>query len=206
MTQPIKINKVFLAMLIGLALVITFSGCAERAPSQKFEDTEVVARINNYRLTVGDFKGDPAFKFAPKGLTLDPSEMKERILESIITKKILLQEAQGENVDKDKAFMKEIERYWEQALLKLLLKKKAEKLSRNVVVSQEEIKREYEKMLKEEGEGIGSFEKNTPGIKVDIYHRKAQKALNEWIGNLRKKASVRINRGVLEKIDIKSED
>jgi len=205
MAQYTKTNKSFLAILFGLALVITFSGCSKRAPSQK-EDTEVVARISNYRLTVGDFKDEAAFTFIREDLMSSPSEAKERVLENIITKKVLLQEAQKENFDKDKAFMKEIERYWEQALLKLLVKEENEKLSRDVIITQDEIKREYEEMLKEEGEGIGTLEQNAPGIKKDIYQKKIQKALNEWVENLRKKASVKVNREVLEKIDIKPED
>ena len=51
------------------------------------------------------------------------------MLDQLINKNILIQQSQSENFDKDEVFMKEIQRYWEQALLKLLIKKKTAEFS-----------------------------------------------------------------------------
>jgi len=66
----------------------------------------------------------------------------------LINKKILIQEALKLNFDKDKTFMKEIERYWEQALLKLLFKIKSDELSRTVRVDDFEVRQAFAKMRK----------------------------------------------------------
>lgn len=103
-------------MWLILLMVMTgfiVSGCdrAEKTSNGK----DVIAKINSYTMTVEDL-----LDAAPRAM----GRTKEEILDELITKNVLIQEAQKENFDKDKAFMKEIERYWEQALLKLVIKKK----------------------------------------------------------------------------------
>jgi len=88
-------------------------GCGR--PKNPGADDKIIAKINNYTLTAGDFR-DSAAKMM--------GGTKEAVLDELITKNVLIQEAQKENFDKDRAFMNEIEKYWEQALLKLLIKKK----------------------------------------------------------------------------------
>ena len=90
----------------------SLSGCG--APKTPAPEEKVVAKINNYDMTAGDFRD------AARAI----SGTKEQIMEELIVRNVLVQEAQRENFDKDRAFMKEIEKYWEQALLKVLIKKK----------------------------------------------------------------------------------
>ena len=47
-----------------------------------------------------------------------------------------------------------------------------------------------------------SFEKMAPFIKSDIRKRKTEAALEDWINSLREKASVRVNKKVLNEIRI----
>ena len=120
-------------MIAALAL----SGCGKQ-PAGK--NGEIVARINNYELTVEDFKSEVDPILAKRYMTVEPDLAKKALLEDIITKKILIEAAQKENFDKDSVFMKEIERYWEQALLKLLLKKKIDELSQQGIPADDEKK------------------------------------------------------------------
>ena len=87
---------------ILLALIVSFAmaGCCCRSENKKIPERAVIARINNYDLTVSDFEDEVA----------NPDKSKEEALDELITKKILLQEAQRESFDKDAKFMKEIER------------------------------------------------------------------------------------------------
>jgi hypothetical protein len=96
----------------------------------------------------------------------DAVKAKEDALDKLITKKILLQEAQRESFDKDQKFMKEIERYWEQALLKLLINKK-----------------------------IDDFSKKLPAdLSVEDRQKMLQDELTKWVSGLRASAKVRIYR------------
>lgn len=106
-------------VIIAVAAQLSFFGYGCCKPERSLPEDKVLARINNYTMTVDDFRGSAR---AIGGT-------KEEVLEELITRNILLQEAQKQNFDKDKAFMKEIERYWEQTLLKLLIKKKTAEFS-----------------------------------------------------------------------------
>lgn len=107
---------------------ILLAGCGKCYEAQETGDTRVVAKINDYQLTVDDFKNETDITLARRYLSGDPRGVREAVLEDLIIKKVLLQEAQKQDFDKDKKFMKEIERYWEQALLKLLIQKKTSEL------------------------------------------------------------------------------
>lgn len=155
-------------LILGIAVIAVSSlilfGCGSGV--SKKEDSKIIAKINNYELTTTDFKSeiDPILA---KRYIKDPAKAKDELLDDLITKKILIQEAQKQNFDKDRVFMKEIERYWEQALLKLLIKKKS-------------------------AEFLDKFGRE-----------KAEEALNEWIKDLKGKASVKIYKEVLDEIEIR---
>jgi len=121
-------NRFILVLGISLA-VFVFSGCGSKPEGR---DMRLIAKINNYELTVEDFRDGIDPILVNRYLPEDLATAKENLLQDLITKKVLLQEAQRQNLDKDKAFMKQIERHWEQALLKSLLRNKSEQLSRDM--------------------------------------------------------------------------
>ena len=109
--------KLFLILFMGICLGLAFYGCG--SPKDPTGEERVVAKINKYNMTIEDFRDSAK---SARGT-------KEEVLDQLIVRNILIQEAQKENFDKDKAFMKEIQGYWEQALLKLLIKKKTAEFS-----------------------------------------------------------------------------
>lgn len=134
------------AIIIVLFSVILNSGCKSR--DNYYDDKQVVACINNYTLTIDDFENEAQILKGNKNLSDGSVNAKQELLQDIINKKLLIQEAQKLNFDKQKSFMKEIERYWEQALLKLLFKKKNDELSGVLQVDKPEILEEYRRMGK----------------------------------------------------------
>ena len=146
----------FLWLMIGVVCAISFcSGCGREAKEKK-----VVAGINNYVMTVEDFEDE--VRHSPYGG--DKTKDLEELLDLAIRKQVLIQEAQKQGLDKRKTFMKTIERYWRQTLIKELLEK--------------ETRRIYQ------------------GVSKD----KQDKALNDWIEGLYKKARIKINKKVLGEI------
>ena len=144
MFKYLKRSWVFMIILCAL-IMCSLSGCGKifgRDPDSK----HVIAKINDYELSVRDFKDEASFSMKLRFLASNPLEAKEDFLEEMITQNILIQEAQKQNFDKDGAFMKEIERYWRQTLLKLLVKKKTEELSEFIKISRAEIEEEYENL------------------------------------------------------------
>jgi hypothetical protein len=162
-----KNMRMFMMLVLISFICLSVYGCGSKVP----QDKKIVAKINNYVLTAEDFKGAAKDMMSDKYLSETPEKAKERLLEEIIIKNILVQEAQAQNFDKDRAFMREIEGYWEQALLKLLIKKKIEEFSSKVTVSGGEAK-----------------------------DAKVRQMLENWIKELRKRANVKIYKENLQTI------
>lgn len=182
-------------IILAVACLVFTAGCAK----EKSKGQHVLAKINNYELTVQDFNDEISLTRGNKNLSADPLKAREQLLQEIINKKILILQAQKLNFDKDKAFMKEIERYWEQALLKLLLKRKSEELIGIINVSDKEVQQEYQRM-REEDSSIGSFQNLAPQLREELLDRKRMEALEAWIDGLRKNAKVEINEDILEEV------
>lgn len=131
------ISVIVLLALSGYLLVKLFKG--ENIYTSKNVVKDILSEVNNYRMTVGDFKDEIKGLLPPEREMLATYQGRKEFLDDIIRKEILLQEAQRQNLDKDKDFMKTIERYWEQTLIKTLLDKKSKQISGIVHVYDYEI-------------------------------------------------------------------
>lgn len=130
-------------MSIIFAYILT--GCNGDLFSKKVPKEKLVARVNNYEMTVQDFNnGINSIALEDIYTTQDQEKLKEDILEGMIAQELMLQEAERLNLDKNKDFMKEIENYWKQALLQSLMKKKIKEFSAQVRIDDLELKHEYE--------------------------------------------------------------
>jgi PBP1b-binding outer membrane lipoprotein LpoB len=99
-----------------LFVILLLTGCS-RSPAQK----DILAKVNNYEITRSEFEDE--FKVSPYGKTDTPASRKE-FLDTLIDRKLILQYAEQKGYDKEKGFLKLIERFWEQSLLKVALDKK----------------------------------------------------------------------------------
>lgn len=130
-----------IVLLFGLIAILSIAGCARKKGPER-----IVATINDYNMTVDDFNYESKEVLRTGRLIGGVPITKEDILDALITKELLLQEAQKENLDKDRDFMKTIELYWEQTLLKNLLTKKSREIERKITVYKGEILDYYNKM------------------------------------------------------------
>lgn len=145
--MPFHINKqsfhfVFIYILFLAFLIINW-GCQCRYTDEiNANDQRIVASVNNHDIIVSDFDevSMPAFI---NNNSCNKLQMRTNALEDIITKQLLIQEAQKQNLDKQKAFMKEIEKYWGQTLLKLILKKKSDDYVETIIITDDELRNAY---------------------------------------------------------------
>lgn len=192
-----------------IAIVVTlfflfFAVCGCGAKKATDEKT-LVARVNNYEMTTGDFMTELELMTGNKNLFNDPERMKEDLLEEMINRQLLLQEAQRQNFDKDRAFMKEIERYWEQALLKLLYKKKIKELLASIKVDDSEVMSEYNRLIDEKDidmmkKPIGEA---AAELKEEIRGRKLNQSINAWFEELKKGAAIKRYKENLKNIEVR---
>jgi PBP1b-binding outer membrane lipoprotein LpoB len=144
-----------------LFLLFLAAGCC-RAPEPK----DALARVNNYEITKEEFNDE--FKASRVSKSDSPGAKKE-FLENLINRKLILQDAQAKKLDRDANFLKSIQRFWEQSLLKLAIEKKVNETAASPSMSEREAKEAEERLL------------------------------NDWIAALRKKANISVNYNMLEK-------
>ncbi len=178
-------------LLIWITLISFAAGCS---PINKAGD-KVVAQVNNYKMTEEDFRYE--FKNAPYDETavLKTEKGRRQYLDGVIEKEVLLQEAQHLGIDREKDFMKSIESYWEQALLKILLERKSKEISGLMHVYDNEIEEYY----RDSGEKQ-PFTKAKNEIRDIIKQKKETEAMNAWIEELKKKSYIKVNEEVLKSI------
>src|SRR3972149_4934036 len=107
---------------------------------------ENIAVVNDTPISLSEFqkevsilsKRNPAFKATPQTL--------EEQLNTIIDKKLLLQEARSLGLAEDERFIETIKTFWEQTLIKELLELKAREWADRLFVTEEEINRQYQRM------------------------------------------------------------
>lgn len=172
MGGSMNISKLYItAVSMAVVSLVLCCGCARKPVTA---GGKVIARINNYDLTEEDFMRGAVYALPDRTLDPDNDVMKEQLLDELITQQVLLQEAQRQDFDKDAAFMKEIERYWEQALLKLLIKKKLREITLAI-----------------------------PPLEDEARQERIREEMSSWVSELRKRSDVRVYRENLKGVEIK---
>ncbi len=153
----------FLVLLLAAGVV---TGCGPKPHQDQVLD-KPLARVNNYIITVRDFQQEAGY-LRPVFRTVSPNippMMKAAILNDMITRELLLEEAQKLNIDKDAAFMKQVENFWRLSLIKEVWERKTK-------------------------EFIASIKASDPQIKDADLRQKVQKELESWPDALRKQATI----------------
>ena len=154
-------KKVTLGVLVAFLFV---NGCGPKPGVGTGQ--EVAVSINDYKITRGEFERE--FKNSVYGLT-NTAESRQNFLNTLIDRQLLLQYAQKEGFDKERAFLDTIERFWEQSLLKIVLDKKMlEIASKNLATGWE------------------------------IQRAEDAKQMNNWMSELRKGARIKVNEDALK--------
>ena len=170
--------------------------CCSNEQTQKTERKDIVAKVNNYELTLKEFDDQLV-----ENLNLDKDfkltkEAKKVFLDQLIRKELLIQEAKRLNLDRKKKFIKTIQRYWESTLIRNLMELKGKEIVERTYVTQEEIETRYKEMRESE-EGIPPLEKIQEKINRKIMKQKKRHKLKLWINSLRKNAKIEIDQKLL---------
>jgi hypothetical protein len=178
-------NIIFRFIIIGLSL-IAISGCAKKKESET-----IAIRVNDFIMSVGEFREE----LKDSGYSLQ-RDAKQQLLEDVINRKLLLQEAERMGLDKEKGFLREIEHFWEKTLLKRILDRKSNEFAVGVSVNEDEVRVRYDQMTKE-GMADKSFEELYDHIKWQILREKQTRAFNNWLKELRNQARIEIDKELL---------
>ncbi len=177
-------------LLIILSLLLCF--CTREAE----ESDKILARINDYKLKWNEFQTllsqesqlEPDFKV--------PRESKEKFLEEIIQKELLIQEAKRLELDRRDKFVRAIERYWEATLIRDLMELKGEEIEKTTLVTEEEINSRYAHLDTAEKENYPSGDLKNK-IALELMENKRSIRLRNWIEELVGKADIEVNKDLL---------
>lgn len=182
---------VYMKYILMVVLIFSFIGCAKTEKSEP----KVLVEINNYQVTLDEF--NEGFSQSAFASHTDQNAARLEYLNSIIDQKVILLDAQKKNIDKQKDFLRSIERFWEQSLLTVAMGIKMREISSKSYVSEDQIRQLYEQMVKE-GIATKSYQEMYAQIRWQAEKQAESQALKAWIENLRKKAKVIIDKDLLK--------
>jgi len=167
---------------------LILSGCGQEPPEEK-----ILAKINDYHLTLnefeqqlaGDIEMEPDFKLTP--------ESKKKFLDQLIRKELLIQEAMRLKLDRREQFIRAIERYWQQTLIRDLIEMKGAEISKRVVISEADIEARY-KSMKAANANLPPLEEVRDEIVAQLKEEQKTQKLKEWIEALKNNATIEINK------------
>jgi len=173
-------------------ILLLLTGCAKT-----IDHSPVAIQIDGIHITVDEF--EKAYRNSYYGKDNLP-ESRRSFLENLITTKLILREAERMRLDKDPSFLKDIEFFWQQSLLKLMLDVKAKELSLDLKIDDAEIRGYYDR------------HKDTDfkdKVLADVYGQiqwillrtKQQDTVKDWLDSLKKKTDIHIDYGLLDAED-----
>lgn len=171
----------FLSFLIIILLGIS---CAPKE--------EAVISIGQIKITKAEFERD----FAKFNLSKpDTNQARQEFLDNLINRKLILREAENRGLDKEESFLEDVQDFWEQALLKRAVDKKAKELFLTIKIGDDEI-RDFYNANKDKFSGK-TLEDVYPEIRLVIFKEKQKKSVGDWMSALKKQANIKINYKVL---------
>ena len=173
-----------------LAILLVFATACGRPAEKKV----ILVKINNYEITKEEFEEQFKESASAKNDTL---QARKEFLDNLINRVLVLQDSEKKGLDKDKSFLKMVQRFWEQSLLKLALDRKTRQIAGSFSVSDKTIEETYNK-LRSEGKVEKPYHETYKQIKWEITKLKEANMLGSWIDELRKKSDIKINYDLLQ--------
>jgi hypothetical protein len=178
--------------LFALLILVCFSGCKR----DNGEKPEILARINDYNLTLDEFQKQLASEIEMDKEFKLTRGARKAFLNEIIKREVLIQEARRLKLDSREAFRSAIERYWESTLIRDLVELKAKDIAEKTYLSEEEINARY-KVMKAVDETLLPLKDVREEIGKKLKEEKKTALLEKWINDLKNKADIKINEKLL---------
>jgi len=177
-------------MILVFMLPVFLVGCA-----QSDRPKDAVIKINDYMISKAEFIRE--FKDSSFA-GVDSPQSRKAFLDNLIDRVLILQDAQKNNLDNDPRFLKMVENFWMQSLLRLALERKSKEIIGASFVSDREVEKAYQGMLKD-GKAARPYEMMYQEIKRDLTKLKETRMMSQWLTQLHKDADIQVNKDLLPK-------
>jgi hypothetical protein len=179
--------------LLGIFMAAVFGSCS----GEPEDRGEVLARINDYTLTLEEFETQLAADLEMDEQFKLTQQAKQEFLERLVRKEILIQEAKRRNLDQREEFIRAIERYWESTLIRDLMAMKGDEVVKRSSITEEQIQESYQ-ALKEKNEDLPPFDEMRERIGRMLLEEIRQERLKAWVEELREEAKVEVDEALLK--------
>jgi hypothetical protein len=149
--------------------------------------------IGTIQITASEFEDAYLKTKVSRGTEISRKEF----LDFLITRKLVLQEAEILGLDKDPQFLESLQSFWEQALLKLVLARKLNEWSLIGKVSEKEIETYYQRHKESDFPGKELSEVRGQ-IKALLFRIKQQLEIQRWTSSLKRNSSINIDYDLLQ--------
>lgn len=160
----------------------------------------VVATINKEPLYTNDLKKDLALQVKSDPLFKITPQTMESLLDRLIDKTLLIQEAKRQRLDQTDRFVSTIKTFWEQTLIRDLMIEKDKEYEEAITITDEETKALYEQ-LKARGEAPDrDFAEMKDKLHEMVKNRKKRDLFAAWLKEIRTKTDIKINNEGFKKV------
>jgi hypothetical protein len=161
-----------------------FVGCAKRE--------QAAITIDSITISANEF--EEAYQ---SGHTVTGRDLsRKEFLDWLISRKLMLKEAETLGLDKEPKFLQGLQLFWEQSLLKFIVARKMNELAIICQVSEKEIIDYYERHKDKDYAGKEIPEVHDQ-VKLLLFRIKERLELQRWSAFLKRKAKININYNLL---------
>ena len=180
------------ALLLILIFAAPFlSGCSPRA-----EKSGVIAIVNGEPVFLKDLKRELSIALRQNPSLKISDEIMDDMVDTLIKRRIIIQEATSRNMAQEQKFVDTIEAFWEQTLIRDFVEYKTGELDRYVFVTEKEVA-DYYDTLKGESARVPPLEEVQGKIKEVLKQRKNSEALENWLDHKKEKSEISTNKKLI---------
>ena len=168
------------------------AGCGTEATGAEVQKPALI--VNELKLSPGELQQELAFALASsREAGMAEAGAEPEWLGRLIERELLVQEAQRLGLDRQPEFMRTIERFWKEALIKQLLDRKAREINAQVHVYEPDIEA-FSQQFPEEFEARDDMERA-------IRTRKQAEAMDQWVAQLKARSRIVIDHEAIAQLE-----
>jgi len=168
--------------------VILLSICLLLGCSPAKKPTAVIT-IDSINITANEF--EKAFESSPYAIDTSMAS-KKAFLDNYILRMLILKEAERAGLNKDPEFLRNVELFWQQSLIKMMLDKKTKLIYSNLKVDDSEINSYYESRKDTEFKNK-DLSLVYADIKWMLLNKKQKDAVDAWLNSVKDNSNIKIN-------------
>ncbi len=187
-------SKLFTPLfLCSILISILLVGCSNEVADKG----KVIVTINKEQIGLIKFEKELSLRSRQNPNFKVTAQAIRQQLDSIIDRQLMVQEAMKMGLTNNEDFVRTIQIFWEQTLIRELIEAKGHEWEDRLFVTEQDVNEYYDRISKE-APGLPPLEKIYDQVKKGILEEKKIKALESWLDEVREKSAIDINEDLID--------